>query len=32
MIRLHIQEIWRISGMGEPDGLQSVGSHKVGHN
>ena len=32
MISLHIQEIWRISGMGEPDGLPSVGSHRVGHN
>ena len=23
---------WRIPGMGEPDGLPSVGSHRVGHN
>ena len=23
---------WRISGMGEPDGLPSMGSHRVGHN
>ena len=23
---------WRIPGMGEPSGLPSVGSHRVGHN
>ena len=23
---------WRILGMGEPSGLPSMGSHKVGHN
>ena len=23
---------WRISGMGEPGGLPSLGSHRVGHN
>ena len=23
---------WRIPGTGEPDGLPSVGSHRVGHN
>ena len=23
---------WRIPGMGEPDGLQSMGSHRVGHD
>ena len=23
---------WRIPGMGEPGGLPSMGSHKVGHN
>ena len=23
---------WRIPGMGEPGGLPSVGSHRVGHN
>ena len=23
---------WRIPGTGEPDGLLSVGSHRVGHN
>ena len=23
---------WRIPGMGEPGGLQSMGSHRVGHN
>ena len=23
---------WRISGMGEPGGLQSIGSHRVGHD
>ena len=23
---------WRIPGMGEPSGLLSMGSHKVGHN
>ena len=23
---------WRIPGMGEPGGLQSLGSHRVGHN
>ena len=23
---------WRIPGTGEPGGLQSVGSHRVGHN
>ena len=23
---------WRISGTGEPDGLLSMGSHRVGHN
>ena len=23
---------WRIPGMGEPDGLQSMGSHKVGQD
>ena len=23
---------WRISGMGEPGGLPSVGSHRVGHD
>ena len=23
---------WRIPGMGEPGGLLSMGSHKVGHN
>ena len=23
---------WRIPGMGEPDGLLSVGSHRVGHD
>ena len=23
---------WRIPGMGEPDGLPSMGSHRVGHN
>ena len=23
---------WRIPGMGEPDGLLSMGSHKVGHD
>ena len=23
---------WRIPGMGEPGGLPSVGSHKVGHD
>ena len=23
---------WRIPGMGEPDGLLSMGSHRVGHN
>ena len=23
---------WRILGMGEPDGLLSLGSHRVGHN
>ena len=23
---------WRISGMGEPGGLPSMGSHKVGHD
>ena len=23
---------WRVSGMGEPGGLQSMGSHRVGHN
>ena len=23
---------WRISGMGEPDGLQSLGLHRVGHD
>ena len=24
--------VWRIPGMGEPDGLQSMGSHRVGHD
>ena len=24
--------VWRIPGMGEPGGLQSMGSHRVGHN
>ena len=24
--------VWRIPGMGEPDGLPSMGSHRVGHN
>ena len=23
---------WRIPGMGEPSGLQSMGSHRVGHD
>ena len=23
---------WRIPGMGEPGGLSSMGSHRVGHN
>ena len=23
---------WRIPGTGEPGGLQSMGSHRVGHN
>ena len=23
---------WRIQGMGEPGGLQSMGSHRVGHD
>ena len=23
---------WRIPGMGEPDGLSSLGSHRVGHD
>ena len=23
---------WRIPGAGEPDGLTSMGSHRVGHN
>ena len=23
---------WRIPGMGEPDGLPSLGSHRIGHN
>ena len=23
---------WRIPGMGEPGGLMSMGSHRVGHN
>ena len=23
---------WRIPGMGQPDGLLSMGSHRVGHN
>ena len=23
---------WRIPGMGEPDGLPSIGLHRVGHN
>ena len=23
---------WRILGMGEPDGLPSIGSHRVGHD
>ena len=23
---------WRISGMGEPGGLPSMGSHRVGHD
>ena len=23
---------WRVLGMGEPDGLPSMGSHRVGHN
>ena len=23
---------WRIPGMGEPSGLPSMGSHRVGHN
>ena len=23
---------WRIPGMGEPGGLPSMGSHRVGHN
>ena len=23
---------WRIPGMGEPGGLPSIGSHRVGHN
>ena len=23
---------WRIAGMGEPDGLPSMGSHRVGHD
>ena len=23
---------WRIPGMGEPDGLPSMGSHRVGHD
>ena len=23
---------WRITGMGEPDGLPSMGSHRVGHD
>ena len=23
---------WRIPGMGEPGGLRSMGSHRVGHN
>ena len=23
---------WKISGMGEPDGLPSMGSHRVGHD
>ena len=23
---------WRIPGMGEPGGLQSLGSHRVGHD
>ena len=23
---------WRIAGMGEPDGLLSMGSHRVGHD
>ena len=25
-------EVWRIPGMGEPDGLPSMGSHRVGHD
>ena len=24
--------VWRISGMGETDGLPSMGSHRVGHD
>ena len=24
--------VWRISGMGEPGGLTSMGSHRVGHD
>ena len=24
--------VWRIPGMGEPGGLPSMGSHRVGHN
>ena len=23
---------WRVPGMGEPGGLPSIGSHRVGHN
>ena len=23
---------WRVPGMGEPDGLPSMGSHRVGHD
>ena len=23
---------WRVPGIGEPDGLQSMGSHRVGHD
>ena len=27
-----LQEHWRIPGTGEPDGLPSMGSHRVGHD
>ena len=27
-----LENAWRIPGMGEPDGLLSVGSHRVGYN